>query len=394
MPSAPAGHDLPSLLFTLVLILLVAKLAGELAERLGQTAVLGELLAGVVLGGSALDLVPESEVLHFLSEIGVILLLFEIGLHSDLDELIQAGAQATAVAVVGVVVPFLLGYALARAWDLPALTAIFVGATLTATSVGITARVLADLGRLEDVSARIVLGAAVIDDILGLIVLALVSGLAKTGRFSVGVLFWTLAISVAFLGAALVLGVRLAPWLFRWVTRMRVRGVLIVYAVAFCLLLAAISQQLGLATIIGAFAAGLVLAKIDERAHIQELLHPAADLFVPVFFVLIGTKVQLGVFNPTQPGAGRLLLLTGLLVLAAVVGKLVSGLAIYQRGIRRLPVGVGMVPRGEVGLIFAGLGLSSGLGGPELYAALVAVVMLTTFVAPVWLRALYRDKPA
>ena len=393
MPS-PTTHELGVLLATLVVVLLAAKLAGEAAERLGQTAVLGELLAGVLIGPSALNLVHESEVLHFLAEIGVILLLFEIGLHSDLDELITAGVQATAVAVVGVAAPFLLGFGLARAWDFPTLTAVFVGATLTATSVGITARVLADLGRLEDVSARIILGAAVIDDILGLIILALVSGLARTGQFSVPVLLWTLLTSVAFLALALVLGVRLAPWLFRWITRMRVRGVLIVYAVAFCLMLATISERLGLATIIGAFAAGLVLAKTDERAHIQELLHPTADLFVPVFFVTIGLKVQLGVFNPAQAGAGHLLLFTGLLAVAAVAGKLVSGLAIYQRGVARLPVGVGMIPRGEVGLIFAGLGLTAGLGGPRLYASLVAVVMLSTFIVPVWLRALYRKERA
>ncbi len=393
MPS-PTTHELGVLLATLVIVLLAAKLAGEAAERLGQTAVLGELLAGVLLGPSALNLVHESEVLHFLAEIGVILLLFEIGLHSDLDELITAGVQATAVAAVGVAAPFLLGFGLARVWGFPTLTAVFVGATLTATSVGITARVLADLGRLEDVSARIILGAAVIDDILGLIILALVSGLARTGQFSVPVLLWTLLTSVAFLALALVLGVRLAPWLFRWITRMRVRGVLIVYAVAFCLMLATISERLGLATIIGAFAAGLVLAKTDERAHIQELLRPTADLFVPVFFVTIGLKVQLGVFNPAQAGAGPLLLFTGLLAVAAVAGKIVSGLAIYQRGVARLPVGVGMIPRGEVGLIFAGLGLAAGLGGPPLYASLVAVVMLSTFIVPVWLRALYRKERA
>jgi Kef-type K+ transport system membrane component KefB len=384
------GHDLGTVLLTLVLVLLAAKLCGELAERLGQTAVLGELAAGVVLGGSALGLVRESEILRFLAEVGVILLLFEIGLHSDLDELIEAGVQATAVAVVGVVAPFVLGYATGWAFGLPTLTAVFVGATLSATSVGITARVLADLGRLEEPSARIVLGAAVIDDVVGLVILALVSGLARTGRFSAGTLAWTLVTAVAFLGLALALGVRLAPWLFHWVTRMQVRGVLIVYAACFCLLLAAVSERLGLATIIGAFAAGLVLAKTDERAHIQALLRPTADLFVPVFFVLIGAKVQLGVFSPAQTGAGRLLGLTGFLLAAAVAGKLLAGAAVYRRGVPRLPVGVGMVPRGEVGLIFAGLGLSSGLGGPELYSALVAVVMLTTFIAPIWLRVLYR----
>lgn len=205
--------ELRDLLLGLIVVWLAAKLAGEAMERLGQTAVLGELLAGVVVGPGVLGLVQESVVLHALAEIGVIVLLFEIGLESDLDELLRAGLQATAVAVVGVVMPFLLGYALASFWGKPPLVAVFVGATLTATSVGITARVLADLDRLKDPAARVILGAAVVDDVIGLVLLALVSGLAQTGAVSAataGVIFLK---ALAFLFIAISLGIRFAPTL-------------------------------------------------------------------------------------------------------------------------------------------------------------------------------------
>ncbi len=392
MTSASGAPETGAVLATLLLVWVAARLAGEAAERLGQTAVLGELLAGVLLGPSGLALIHESAVLDFLSELGVILLLFEIGLHSDLDELVTAGVQAAAVAAVGIAAPFCLGAGVAWAWALPGATAVLVGATLTATSVGITARVLADLGRLQDASARTVLGAAVIDDVLGLVILAGVSGMSETGRVSVATVGTTLLAALAFLAVALGLGVRLAPWLVRGIGRLRGRGALIVFAVAFCAGLAALSERLGLATIIGAFAAGLVLAKTERGTRIQEELRPTADLFVPVFFVLVGAKVQLGVFDPTRPGAVSLLLLTGALTAVAIAGKLLAGLAVYRPGVRRLPVGVGMLPRGEVGLIFAGVGLATGVAGPDLFAALVAVVMLSTFLAPIWLRALYRGR--
>jgi Kef-type K+ transport system membrane component KefB len=377
------------LLLGLVLVWLAAKVAGEAMERVGQTAVLGELLAGVLIGPGALGLVHESQALHALAELGVLILLFEVGLESDLGELLRAGPQATLVALVGVVVPFAVGYGVMSWLGHPALLAVFVGATFTATSVGITARVLADLGSLGDSAAKVVLGAAVVDDILGLIILAVVTGVAQTGSVSLGAVGLLVAKAVVFLVAAILVGVRLAPTLVRWVGRLRARGTLIVYSVVFAVALAAVADLIGLATIIGAFAAGLVLATTERRAHIEERIKPVADLLVPVFFVTVGMKVQPAALNPFAEGAqfGVAMLLTAV----AVASKLAAGLAVYQRGVRRWPVAVGMVPRGEVGLIFAGAGLAAGVIAEDLYSALIVVVMLTTFAAPPWLKVLYRE---
>jgi Na+:H+ antiporter len=379
-----------SLFFALVTIWLGAKLAGELAERCHQPAVLGELIAGILIGPGVLGLVHESDALTGLAEIGVAILLFEIGLASDLSELVRVGPQATLVALVGVACPFALGFFFCAGWGLSTLTATFVGATLTATSVGITARVLADLGRLHDPAARIVLGAAVIDDVLGLVILATVTAIVQTGSVSAGAIAVTLAKAVTFLLLALLLGTRFAPLLMRWVTRMRVRGSLIAMALVACFLTAALAEVAGLATIIGAFAAGLVLARTERRAHIEDALKPVADLLVPIFFISVGMKAAPAALNPFGPGGAIVPLLAVVLTVLAVAGKLASGLAIYQRRIARWPVGVGMIPRGEVGLIFAGIGLSTRVVDQPLYTALLGMILVTTFVTPPWLRVLYR----
>ena len=377
-----------ALLLGLALVWLASKVAGEAMERIGQTAVLGELLAGVVIGPSVLGLVHESEVLHALAELGVLILLFEVGLKSDLGDLLRAGFQATLVATVGVVLPFVIGFAVMRCFGHPPLLAVFVGATLTATSVGITARVLADLGRLDDSAGKVVLGAAVVDDILGLIILAVVTGVAETGAVSLPGVALLAAKAVAFLVAAIMVGIRLAPTIIGWINLMKARGTLIVYSVVFAVTLAAIADLIGLATIIGAFAAGLVLATTERREHIEDRIKPVADLLVPVFFVTIGMKVHPAMLNPFAQNAqlGLAMLLTAV----AVASKLAAGLVVYQKGVRRWPVGVGMVPRGEVGLIFAGAGLAAAVVAEDLYSALVVVVMLTTFIAPPWLKVLYR----
>ena len=378
------------LLLGLVLVWLAAKVAGEVMERIGQTAVLGELLAGVIIGPGVLGLVHESQVLHALAELGVLILLFEIGLESDLGELLRAGLQATLVALVGVALPFVVGYGVMDWLGYPALLAVFVGATFTATSVGITARVLRDLGRLQEAAAKVVLGAAVVDDILGLIILAVVTGVAQTGSVSLATVGLLSGKAIAFLVVAILVGIRLAPLLIRWIGRMQARGTLIVYSVVFAVALAAVADLMGLATIIGAFAAGLILATTERRAHIEERIKPVADLLVPVFFVTVGMKVQPAMLNPFAENTQFSMAL--LLTAVAVVSKLAAGLAVYQRGVRRWPVAVGMVPRGEVGLIFAGVGLSAGVIGEDLYSALVVVVMMTTFAAPPWLKALYRER--
>ena len=376
------------LLVGLIVVLLAAKLAGEAMERLGQTAVLGELLAGVVIGPGVLGLVREGDVLHALAELGVLILLFEVGLESDLAKLLSAGPQAILVAVAGVVVPFAAGYALMSWLGHPGLVAVFVGATLTATSVGITARVLTDLGRLHDPAATVVLGAAVVDDILGLLTLAVVTGVAATGAVSLGGIAFLGVKSLVFLTLAVLIALRRAPVLVGLIGRLQARGALLVSSLVFALAAAAAAEWIGLAAIIGAFAAGLILSRTEPHAQIADRIRPVADVLVPIFFVTVGMKVELSSLNPFADNAQLGLAL--LLAAVAVSSKLVAGLAVYHPGTRRWPVGVGMVPRGEVGLIFAGAGLAASVVARDLYSALVVVVMITTFVAPAWLKLLYR----
>jgi Na+:H+ antiporter len=290
------------LLLGLVLVWLAAKAASEGMQRIGQTAVLGELLAGVIIGPGVLGLVHESQVLHALAELGVLILLFEVGLESDLDELLRAGVQAMFVAAVGVAVPFALGFMLMYWLGYSVLMSVFVGATLTATSVGITARVLADLGRLKDAAAEVVLGAAVVDDILGLVILAVVTGIAQTGAVSLASVALLSTKAIVSLAVAIVLGVRLAPVLISWIDRMQARGSLIVYSMIFAVALAAVADLIGLTTIIGAFAAGLVLATTERRENLEQRIKPVADLLVPVFFVTVGMKVQPATLAGFRPG--------------------------------------------------------------------------------------------
>lgn len=375
------------IIIQIVIILFAAKIVGEIAERAGMPAVLGELLAGVILGGSLLGIVEQNEVLRVLAELGVIILLFEIGLESDLEEFLGVGASAIAVAVIGVIGPFAVGYAAALGFGLDTITAIYIGATLTATSVGITARTLSDIGRLRTPEAKIILGAAVIDDVLGLIILAVVVALARTHTISVWEISKISMLAVAFLVGAIAIGIRVAPHILRTVKRLRTRGTLTVSAIIFCFGLAYIAHELKLATIVGAFAAGLVLAKTEDLAHIQDRIKPVADIFIPIFFVMLGVSVDLSAFNPAN---GSLLPLTGVLIIVAIAMKLFAGLGVLRRGVKRLAVGIGMIPRGEVGLIFASFGLTNHLIGAELYSTIIAVVFVTTFVTPPLLKLAFR----
>jgi Kef-type K+ transport system membrane component KefB len=379
------------------LMLVAGKFSAELAERLGQPAVLGELVAGIVLGSSVLGVIPTGPddplrpVIALLAEIGVVVLLFEIGLETDLKAMARVGAPATAVALVGVAVPFLLGFLYwvsplhgpAPGPILPDVTvAIFVGATLTATSVGITARVLSDLKCMDSTEARLILGAAVIDDVLGLVILGVVSGLAAGAAVSAVGVVWTLAVAVGFLVAAVALGAALAPRIFGLVNRMRVRGVLLVSAFAFLLLLAALAARAGSALIIGAFAAGIILSGTNQFEIIEKGMKPVADIFTPLFFLSIGAAVNVRGWNPLNPENHGTLAVGGALFVIAVLGKLVSGWAVPWRRFNRWAVGIGMAPRGEVGLIFAQIGLTAGILSGRLFSAILLMVIGTTLVAP------------
>ena len=391
--AAPEGSfDVPGVLIALVAIFVATKVLGELAQRARQPAVLGELIAGVLLGGSVLGIVdPADPVIHTLAEIGVVILLFEIGLETELASLLRVGPAAAAVALAGVAVPFALGYFVALWLGLPEINALVCGAALCATSVGITARVLAEIGWLDSNEGRVILGAAVIDDIIGLIILAviasLVSGESPTA-LSVGRIA---GIAVAFVAVAVVAGTLVARPAFRFFEKIRAANALGLFGLAFAFLLAWLAQRSGSAMIVGAFAAGLVLYRLPQRHEIEKASTVIGHFFVPIFFAAVGAQVDLRAL--LDPSA---LLLGGVLVAAGIVGKLVAGFAPWWFAGDKLMVGIGMVPRGEVGLIFAQMGLAAGAVTAGQYGALMIMVLGTTFVTPpalAWRARRHERKP-
>jgi len=379
--------DLASFLLAFASALLGAKLLGEICERLGQPAVLGELLAGVLLGPSMLGLVPLSAGILLIAEVGVLLLLFEVGLETDLEELLRVGGPAMAVAVVGMALPFAGGYLLTRAAGFPTLTAIFVGAALTATSIGISSRVLSDLGLLASREGQIILGAAVADDILGLVVLAVVSQIAASGSVSAWQAGKSALLSFGFLLVAIVAGLPLGRLLVRGVARANVRGILVAVSVAFALLAALGAQAAGSAAIVGAFAAGLVLARTNRSDDIRNAVRPTVDVFAPIFFVAIGAQVDVRYLNPVDASNRPALLLALGLIVVGSLGKFAAGWAAWGR-VRRSFIGAGMIPRGEVGLIFAQIGKQNGALPEPAFVAVVVAVFATTFLTPPLLKTL------
>jgi Kef-type K+ transport system membrane component KefB len=394
-------HDaIAPVILALAVILASAKLGGDLAARVGQPAVLGELAAGVLLGNLHLLGVPwfqfiaSNHTIDVIAQLGVLVLLFEVGIESTVRDMLKVGLPSLLVAVVGALAPFALGWGVG-AWLLPQQSPYahaFIGATLAATSVGITARVLSDLGRSRSREARVILGAAVVDDVLGLVILAIVGGAieaADSGRqLALGSIAGVLLKAVAFLGGALALGVVISPHLFRLAARLRGGGVLLATALVFCFALAYLASTIGLAPLVGAYAAGLILEDVhwrdftDRGEHsLDELVKPVGTLLVPVFFVLMGMRVDLTSFARTD-----VLGLAALLTIAAVLGKQACSLGAFG-GLDRLSVGIGMVPRGEVGLIFASIGLTLSLGGEPIinegtFSAIVIMVILTTMLTP------------
>lgn len=376
-PGVHLSAGVNGVLLDILVVLVAAKVAAEAAERLGLPAVVGEILAGLAIGPSALGLVGPSEVLRTLAELGVILLLLQVGLEMDLAELGAVGRSSLQVAVFGVAVPFVAGYAVALAFGESTNTAIFVGAAMTATSVGITARVFGDLRALASVEARTVLGAAVADDVIGLVILTVVVRLVSDGSISVVSVAGVAGLAVAFLAVTTGVGVKLAPGLFGLVHRLaRSPGTMVAVALAFTLAVAELASAARLATVVGAFVAGLSLARTDQAERIRTELTPVGHLFVPVFFLQIG--IDADVASLLHP---HVLLLAAALLVVAVAGKVAAGLGAVGRGDRIL-IGIGMLPRGEVGLIFAGIGLREKILSPDLYGAVLLVVLVTTLVTP------------
>ena len=399
------GHGGPvlSVLIQIVVILLAAKLGGDIFERFSQPAVLGELIIGMLIGNLHLvgfdgfEYFKNDLILEVLAELGVIILLFEVGLESTVKEMMKVGLASFMVAIFGVIAPFFLGWGVG-AWFLPQESIyvhIFIGATLTATSVGITARVLKDIGKIQTKESKIILGAAVIDDIMGLIILAVVAGIITAvssgsgdGISSVAIL-WIISKAVLFIVGAIVLGGIILPHFFNLAFKLKGKGVLLSFSLLVCFLLSYIAGQIGLAPIVGAFAAGLILdevhfTKFRERGEhrLEKLIEPIAVFLVPIFFVRMGMMVDLTTFGQIE-----ILGFAATLTIAAIVGKQVCSLAIFDKTTNRIAIGLGMIPRGEVGLIFAGIGAKLILDGHPVvststYSAVVIMVIVTTLVTP------------
>ena len=426
--SEAAPMVLAGVLLSLVFIYLASKLGGELSKLVDLPPVLGELVAGVVVGVSALHLLvfpetgatasdsvvmtilqqiaglnPEnigevfatqSEVISVLAELGVIILLFEIGLESDLRELQKVGSKAAIVAVVGVVAPFVAGTAgLMLIFGMPTIPAVFAGAALTATSIGITSKVLSELGQLKSTEGQIIVGAAVIDDVLGIIVLAVVASLAKTGDVDILNLVYLIVSATAFLLGSIFLGKFFNKGFVAIAEKLQTRGKLVIPALIFAFSMAFLANAIHLEAILGAFAAGLVLDETDKRKELDQQVIPIADILVPIFFVSVGARVDLSVLNPSSVDNRPGLVIAAFLIVVAIIGKVITGWAVFgKEKINRLAIGIGMIPRGEVGLVFAGIGAASGVLDKPLQAAIIIMVILTTFVAPPLLRFAFQEE--
>ena len=391
--------DPGTIFLQLALVLLAAKLGAGLAARLGQPPVLGEILAGVVVGTAAFAWIAgpltDSPLIAFLGQLGVILLLFEAGLETTVAEMLHVGPSALLVAGLGTAATFALGWG-AASLLLPAASPYvhaFLGVALTATSIGITVRVLRDRGLLRTPEARIILGAAVLDDVLGLVLLATVAGAAAAaaggGTLTIAGICMILAKAAAFLVGSLVIGSALSPGFFALASRLPVHGVLLASSLGFCFALAWLASVAGLAPIIGAFAAGLILKKVHYQDFLdrgerplEHLIRPISSFLAPVFFVLVGTRTD--IFALARPGVAGLAL--GLTV-AAVLGKLACAAGVFDRRLKPLAVAAGVMPRGEVSLIVVSLGAGliiagAPIVGPDAYAAVVVMVFVTAMMTP------------
>ncbi len=375
-----AAPTVAQLLFELFVLVLAVQFMGWLFRRFGQPAVIGELVAGVIIGPSILGLVHEGHTLEFIAEVGAIFLLFMVGLETRLKDVLAVGKEAFLVAFVGVILPFVGGYYFSVFSGHNTVASLFFGAALVATSVGITARVLQELGVLSRPYSRIILGAAVIDDILGLIVLAIVSGIAQTGTVETGVVVRLIVISTVFVGLAMaaVPLVRRVP--FDRIPFQSPYGT----AVVFALGMAALAKGIGLAPIVGAFLAGMIMAEVAEEQGLSQPVHALEGFLAPIFFAYMGILLDLKALGSSE------VIVAGLIVgLIAIVGKLVTFVPALTQGLKNaVVVGVGMIPRGEVGLIVAAIGLSNKAIDEAQFAVVIFMVVLTTLLAPLLLKPL------
>jgi len=412
-----------------LVIFIAARAIAEVMVRLQLPTILGELVAGVLIGVSGLHLIvpPDTQAqisdallsllgslaeirpeevaeiynetfpsLQAVSQIGLFALLFLTGLESELDELVAVGVQATTVAVAGVLLPFALGTAgLYYLFHVPLIPAVFAGAAMTATSIGITASVFGELKWLKRKEGQIVIGAAVLDDILGIVILAVVVAIVGGGSFSIGPVIKLGLAAVAFVAVALVLSRKAAP-AFDWVVdQLKAPGDVSVASFVVLTLCCFAAQAIGLEAALGAFAGGLILSASKHTHDIEAAVKPLVALFATVFFVLIGTEMDLSVLNPLDPANREGLIVAAFLLAVAIAGKVAAGWSyLSSEPTHRLVVGLGMMPRGEVGLIFLGLGSQAGILTPALEAAILLMVIGTTFLAPILLRVVIPSTPS
>ncbi|MDA1021168.1 MAG: cation:proton antiporter [Cyanobacteria bacterium] len=387
-----AHHDpVVPVLLGLSVVLIAAKIGAIIAEKLKQPEVLGELTAGILVGNivlfnySGLEFIKHDQHIAIFAELGVIILLFDVGLEANVKEMLAVGFKSLLVAIAGVITPFLIGYYITGMIvpDISNISKIFMGAILTATSVGITARVFKDLDFMKQEAARIVLGAAVIDDILGLIILAIVTGMAQSGQIEIDSIVSISVKAIGFVVISLILGIMLAQRTIKLMSVFKIPGMMLTTALVLCFMGAYLANQAGLATIVGAFAIGLVLEEVHFKSFLTEYsihdyIRPLSYLFVPIFFVITGMQVDLAVFAKPSTVIAALAITA-----VAIIGKLICGWAFTSSSpINRMIIGIGMVPRGEVGLIFATVGKSIGVINDELYAITVIMVILTTLIPP------------
>jgi Kef-type K+ transport system membrane component KefB len=386
----------------LLVILLAAKLFAEVFSRLSIPSVLGEVVAGLIIGPSVLGFISPDATLHLIAEIGILLLLFEVGLETDVGQLVKEGVRSTLVAITGVVVPGALGFWVSYHWfGMAMIPSLFVGGTIVATSIGITVRVLKDLNQHNTRMARIVLGAAVLDDVIGVVVLAVLYDFAVKGTVSIPATVRILVFITAFLLLAPILAKLFVPFMARLASSSKTKGMIPTIIISLILGMAVVSHGVGAPEILGSFAAGIALARrfflplgasIDHYSHqlaekIEVSMTPIIDLFVPVFFVMVGVSINLRVIDMSS---GAFWGFAGVLTIVAVLSKMASGVWAPGGFREKLSTGVAMVPRGEVGLIFAEVGKRSKIFDDAAYAVVVFVVALTTLLAPLAMRIMMR----
>jgi Kef-type K+ transport system membrane component KefB len=384
--ATPGGEQL---LFTIFVMFVAAKLAAEIFERLKQPTVAGEILAGVIIGPSVLGWVAPSELTGSLSEIGVIFLLFLVGLETKPADIFRVGARALLVAILGVIVPFIFGYLIMVAWSQTQIEAIFVGAAMVATSVGITARVLGQMGLLNLEVSRIILGAAVIDDILGLLILAVVSSLAREGGVNYVQIGVTAALAISFTLLVIMVGARAVNRIRPRVEKLKVGQSYLVFGLALCLGLALVASKIGVAAIIGAFLAGMALSESAEGTDMPRQVEAVTEFLLPFFLTNIGMQLKLDALLNRNT-----IILALIVTVLAVLSKLIGcGIAAWPLGKKKAAqIGMGMVPRGEVGVVVAQIGLSLHAVDAAAYGVVLFMAVATTLIAPPFLMKLFRGE--